>query len=58
MNPFNGEGIAYAMETAEVASELVHEALVKDRPGIAMMYPTALRSATATTSRSGGASRS
>ncbi|MGZ8631920.1 MAG: NAD(P)/FAD-dependent oxidoreductase [Actinomycetota bacterium] len=43
VNPFNGEGIAYAMETAEVASELVHEALVKDRPGIAMMYPTALR---------------
>ncbi|MGH2539291.1 MAG: geranylgeranyl reductase family protein [Actinomycetota bacterium] len=43
VNPFNGEGIAYAMETAEVASELVHEALVRDRPGIAMMYPTVLR---------------
>jgi menaquinone-9 beta-reductase len=43
VNPFNGEGIAYAMETAEVAADLVHEALVKDRPGIAMMYSTILR---------------
>jgi geranylgeranyl reductase family protein len=43
VNPFNGEGIAYAMETAEIASELIDEALVKDRPGIAMMYPTVLR---------------
>jgi len=43
VNPFNGEGIAYAMETAEVAADLVHEALVKDRAGIAMMYPTVLR---------------
>ena len=43
VNPFNGEGIAYAMETAEVAADLVHEALVKDRPGIAMMYSTVLR---------------
>ena len=33
VNPFNGEGIAYAMETAEVAAELIDEALVKDRPG-------------------------
>lgn len=43
VNPFNGEGIAYAMETAEIAAELIDEALVKDRPGIAMMYPTVLR---------------
>jgi geranylgeranyl reductase family protein len=43
VNPFNGEGIAYAMETAEIASELLGEALVKDRPGIAMMYATVLR---------------
>ena len=43
VNPFNGEGIAYAMETAEVAADLVHEALVRDRPAIAMMYPTVLR---------------
>ena len=43
VNPFNGEGIAYAMETGEIAADLVHEALVKDRPGIAMMYPAVLR---------------
>ena len=39
----NGEGIAYAIETAEMAAELLHEALVKDRPGLAMLYPQALR---------------
>lgn len=43
VNPFNGEGITYAMESAEVAAELVHDALIADRPGIAMMYPTVLR---------------
>jgi geranylgeranyl reductase family protein len=45
VNPFNGEGIAYAMETGEIAADLVHEALVKDRPGLAMAYPQALRDA-------------
>ena len=29
VNPFNGEGIAYAMETGEMAADLVHEALVQ-----------------------------
>ena len=43
VNPFNGEGIAYAMETGQIAAGLLHEALVKDRPGIAMMYPQVLR---------------
>jgi menaquinone-9 beta-reductase len=43
VNPFNGEGIAYAMETGELAAELVHEALVSDRPGLAHLYPTILR---------------
>lgn len=43
VNPFNGEGIAYAMESAELAAELVFEALAKDRPGIAHLYPTILR---------------
>jgi flavin-dependent dehydrogenase len=43
VNPMNGEGIAYAIETGEMAAELVHEALVKDRPGLAMLYPQALR---------------
>ena len=39
VNPFNGEGIAYAMESGEIAAELIHEALVKDRPGIAQHVP-------------------
>ena len=43
VNPMNGEGIAYAIETAELAAELLHEALVKDRPGVAMLYPSLLR---------------
>jgi menaquinone-9 beta-reductase len=43
VNPFNGEGIAYAMETAEIASDLIHESLVKDRPGVTMLYPSVLR---------------
>jgi geranylgeranyl reductase family protein len=43
VNPFNGEGIAYAMESGELAAELVHEALVKDRPALAHVYPTILR---------------
>ena len=43
VNPFNGEGIAYAMESGELAAELVHDALLQDRPGIAHLYPTMLR---------------
>jgi menaquinone-9 beta-reductase len=43
VNPFNGEGIAYAMESGELAAELIHDALLRNRPGIAMMYPTVLR---------------
>jgi geranylgeranyl reductase family protein len=43
VNPFNGEGIAYAMESGELAAELLHDALVKGRPGLAQMYPTLLR---------------
>ncbi|HSJ49705.1 MAG TPA: geranylgeranyl reductase family protein [Actinomycetota bacterium] len=43
VNPFNGEGIAYAMESGELAAELVHDALVLDRPGLAHVYPTMLR---------------
>ena len=43
VNPFNGEGIAYAMEAGEIAAELIHDALVSDRPGIAHLYPTILR---------------
>ena len=31
------------METGEIAADLVHEALVRDRPGLTMSYPTVLR---------------
>jgi len=43
VNPFNGEGIAYAMETGEIAAELTYEALVRARPGVTMLYPDILR---------------
>ena len=43
VNPFNGEGIAYAMETAKIAAELLTEALVNGRPGLASRYPQVLR---------------
>src|SRR5207245_7334771 len=43
VNPFNGEGISYAMETGKLAADLVAEALVRGKPAIAQMYPTLLR---------------
>jgi geranylgeranyl reductase family protein len=43
VNPFTGEGISYAIESAEVAAELVHDALVSGRPGLAHSYPIELR---------------
>ncbi|MEA2551608.1 MAG: menaquinone-9 beta-reductase, partial [Actinomycetota bacterium] len=42
VNPFNGEGIAYAMESGETAAELINEALLKDRPAVVQTYPRAL----------------
>jgi menaquinone-9 beta-reductase len=42
-NPFNGEGIAYAMETGELAAELIADALARDRPAVAHLYPVLLR---------------
>ena len=42
-NPFNGEGIAYGMETGELAAELIGDALARDRPAVAQMYPVILR---------------
>jgi menaquinone-9 beta-reductase len=42
-NPFNGEGIAYAMETGELAAELIADSLARDRVAIAQMYPLVLR---------------
>jgi menaquinone-9 beta-reductase len=43
VNPFNGEGIAYAIETAEIAAELIHDSLVSGQLGLAAMYPTVLQ---------------
>jgi geranylgeranyl reductase family protein len=43
VNPFNGEGIAYAMESGELAAELIADAIARDRPAIAHMYPLLLR---------------
>lgn len=45
VNPFNGEGIAYALETGQIAADILHEALVMDRPGLVMRYPQVLRDA-------------
>jgi flavin-dependent dehydrogenase len=42
-NPFNGEGIAYAMESGQLAAELIVEALARNRPAVVQMYPTLLR---------------
>src|SRR5206468_4595985 len=42
-NPFNGEGIAYAIETGELAAELLADALARGRPGVAHMYPVILQ---------------
>jgi menaquinone-9 beta-reductase len=42
VNPFNGEGIAYAIETGEIAADLISEALVHDRPALTMQYPRIL----------------
>ncbi len=43
VNPFNGEGISYAMETGKMAAELVYESLAGSRPGLAHIYPTLVR---------------
>jgi geranylgeranyl reductase family protein len=42
-NPFNGEGIAYAMETGELAAELLADALSHGRPAVAQMYPVLIK---------------
>jgi menaquinone-9 beta-reductase len=43
VNPFNGEGIAYAIESGEIAAELLFDAMASHRPGLAHMYPAVLR---------------
>ena len=43
VNPFNGEGIAYAIESGELAAELLADSLTRTRPAVAHMYPVVLR---------------
>ncbi|GIF76644.1 geranylgeranyl reductase family protein [Asanoa siamensis] len=46
VNPFNGEGIAYAMESGELAAEVVAQALARtgaDRERALAAYPAALK---------------
>lgn len=47
VNPFNGEGIAYAMESAEIAAEVVVQALARPTAGarerVLETYPGVLR---------------
>jgi len=42
VNPFNGEGIDYAYETARMAAEVIHEALVDGDLGALQRYPKLL----------------
>lgn len=44
VNPFNGEGISYAMEAAALAGEVVDEALVLRRTDVLNRYDSELRS--------------
>ena len=38
VNPFNGEGIDYAYETARMAAQVLHEALVSNDPSALQQY--------------------
>ena len=42
VNPFNGEGIDYAYETARMAADVLHEALVEQDPLALQRYPRLL----------------
>ncbi len=42
VNPFNGEGIDYAYETARMAADVLHEALVGNDPTVLQKYPALL----------------
>jgi len=42
VNPFNGEGIDYAYETAKMAAEVIHEALAERDPTALQRYPKLL----------------
>ncbi len=39
VNPFNGEGIDYAYETARIAAQVLHEALASNDPSALQQYP-------------------
>jgi menaquinone-9 beta-reductase len=43
VNPFNGEGIAYAMETAKIAAAVADDALASGDPRALRAYPELLR---------------
>jgi geranylgeranyl reductase family protein len=43
VNPFNGEGIDYAYETAHLAADVIHEALVDANPLVLAKYPKQLQ---------------
>ncbi len=43
VNPFNGEGIAYAMESAQLAAEVIVQALARHDPRVLHQYPTELK---------------
>lgn len=45
VNPFNGEGIAYAMETAELAAAVADDALAAGDPRALRAYPDLVRDA-------------
>jgi menaquinone-9 beta-reductase len=45
VNPFNGEGIAYALETAEMAAAVADEAIERDDPRALRAYPERVREA-------------
>ena len=42
VNPFNGEGIDYAYETAHMAARVLHEAIDSGDPTVLQRYPTML----------------
>jgi geranylgeranyl reductase family protein len=42
VNPFNGEGIDYAYETARMAAEVLHEALIANDASVLQRYPKML----------------
>ncbi|MDQ4130079.1 MAG: geranylgeranyl reductase family protein [Actinomycetota bacterium] len=43
VNPFNGEGIAYAMEAAQLAAEVIDSALARRSTAVLDHYPAELR---------------